>query len=222
MPLSKITGSEMSIRNKRELMRLLLDEGAVVLLEQEEVFRIRRELEEIRAQLHSVSRNQGCRYSSESSGDLSLIITKENKDDGIKAIKNWLKKNPRTLRIIDPFIFAFDERKKPEHIANLNAYVRYVCDFIPKGLNEVHIYSNESPNQKVVAEFEKVLAENDTTMIRYESSDIHDRFFIRNDTAAKVMGTSFTGLGAKLSMFASLESEDLDNLLECVLEIPQA
>ncbi len=38
----------MNIRSKRELMRFLLDEGTVILLDKEEVFRIRRELEEIR------------------------------------------------------------------------------------------------------------------------------------------------------------------------------
>ncbi|WP_017217366.1 hypothetical protein [Pseudoalteromonas sp. NJ631] len=212
----------MSYRRKKELLHYLLEEDAIVLLDLEEVFRIRRELEEIRSQLNSVSRNQGCRYSNENNNDLNLIITKENKDTGIKKIKNWLKNKPKTLRIIDPFIFTFDEKRKPDHIANLEAYVRYVCDFVPKVLNEVHIYSNESPSEQVVALFEQVLAENNITMIRYESSEIHDRFFIRNDTAAKVMGTSFTGLGAKLSMFASLESEDLDDLLEYVRDIPQA
>lgn len=207
------------MRKKRELLRLLLDEGAVVLVDQKEIFRVRRELEEINGQLRTIGRNEGCKYAV--GGNLGLIITKNNKEEGVKKIKNWLKNKPKSLKIIDPFIFSYNDNKKPEHIANLDEYVRYVCNFIPKVLNEVHIYSNESPKQDVLSKFESVLAESNIRMIRYNSSDIHDRFLIRNDRAAKVMGTSFTGLGSKLSMFASLAQEDLDALLTELESIEQ-
>ncbi len=150
-----------------------------------------------------------------------LIITEKNSDEGKKKIKNWIKFKVKELVIVDPFFFSFDEAKPPKGIRNLDEYVNNVCDYIPKSLKKISIYSNLTPPIKVVNKFIEVLSKKDVELVRFESNEIHDRFIIKNKKSAKIMGTSFTGLGLKLSIFVDLPDDDLKDLLEFLESIPK-
>lgn len=151
-----------------------------------------------------------------------LIVTSKNFDEGKRKIKNWIKNKVKELTIVDPFFFSFDESKPPKNIRNLDEYVNGVCDYIPNSLEKISVYSNGTPPIKVVDKFIEVLSKKSIELIRFESNEIHDRFIIKNKKSAKIMGTSFTGLGLKLSIFVDLPDDDLQDLLEFLEPIQKA
>jgi hypothetical protein len=121
--------------------------------------------------------------------------------ESCKHIEDWLN-HCEELTICDPYFFP--EPYKEEYLESLKS-------ILPENLKKINIYhSPDKTNATLKNDFKKYC---NTKGIRFENvatNEIHDRVWIKNGSEAKVVGTSFNGLGKKKHAFIlDLPAKDL-------------
>jgi hypothetical protein len=83
-------------------------------------------------------------------------------------------------------------------------------------LKSLHvIFNSKRGNDTAIKEeFEKVAKLSKCLLKKSDTDKIHDRIWIKNVKEAIVVGTSFGGLGKRLSFILELPNDDLKALLE--------
>ncbi|MDK9694273.1 MAG: hypothetical protein OEL19_08525 [Sulfurimonas sp.] len=124
-----------------------------------------------------------------------------------KNIFSWLK-GSKKLIICDPYFYSFDKPKK--HFKTQANYIDFLKKLIPNGLKELDVFHFEGPNRAILKSFSDYCREKGITIRCYSTSAIHDRVIIKDNDRAKMLGTSFGGLGNKIAFFVDLPEEDIE------------
>ncbi len=138
-----------------------------------------------------------------------LITGIENKiNDEKKSIFSWLK-GAENLIICDPYFFSFGKPKK--YFKKQDNYIKFQQELIPNNLKNLDIFHFEGANRKIFNQFSKFCKDRKIKLRNYPTGLIHDRVLIKNNNnnTAKMLGTSFGGLGNKISFFVDLPNSDV-------------
>jgi len=122
----------------------------------------------------------------------------------IDYVKSLLKE-VKHLTITDPYFFQFDKsiyRTRDE-------YLELISNILPNGLKKLEVFHLVGPDSHLIKPFKKYCHDNQIQFTNYGTQEIHDRVLIKDGAIAKILGTSFGGLGNKLAFILDLPDEDL-------------
>jgi hypothetical protein len=172
----------------------------------------RRLADRVRAQivqeLGSVAR---CRYSEEQAdGMMRLLTGSGGRLVALKDLRSWVR-GTRRLVIADPYVVAgnssrsggFDKSdKKSEAIAYAHELHEVLGD-----VAEIDLFFLPDPPREMKSALKKVAFKG--RKIRFfPTTEIHDRVWIKDSNDARLVGTSFGGIGQKLAFILELPSDD--------------
>lgn len=124
-----------------------------------------------------------------------------------KHITDWLV-GAKELTVVDPYFFSFSQQNKIFH--SQEKYVAWLIDLIPMGLENLEVFHLPRCNKDILDRIKDNCKRKSVALQAWETTEIHDRVLIRNGEEAKVVGTSFNGLGNKFSFVLDLPAEDLE------------
>ncbi|MDK9726146.1 MAG: hypothetical protein OEL88_14845 [Sterolibacteriaceae bacterium MAG5] len=123
-----------------------------------------------------------------------------------KHITSWLS-GASQLTVVDPYFFSFSGSNK---VYRTQAqYVEAIIELLPKTLESIEVFHLPGPNRAIISAFEKHCRKKNISLRNWETTEVHDRVFIKSETEARVHGTSFGGLGNKIAFVLDLPLEDL-------------
>jgi len=156
-----------------------------------------------------------CRFSAgEANGITHFLTAKGERKETLKDLRLWVK-NAKHLIIADPYFMqgdptGWDWKNLPDRDRKSKAH-EYATEVagILGDVSEVDIFHLPSPPKELRTAMKKVAfrGRNFTT---YETTDIHDRVWIKDRDEARIIGTSFGGIGNKLSFMIALPDDDLN------------
>lgn len=127
-------------------------------------------------------------------------------DEGRKNITGWLS-GARKITICDPYFFLFNRPNKVYRTQS--KYNESLDSFLTKKLESIEVFHSPDPNRQILSYFQKICGNKNVTLTRFQTTEIHDRVIIKDDLEARVLGTSFGGLGNKIAFILDLPREDL-------------
>lgn len=163
-----------------------------------------------RIEKHLESINAGrCAFAEGDRADhvIKLITGIEGKQhEERKHLTSWLS-GALHLTVVDPYFFSFSG---PNKVYRTEAqYLESIVDLIPTTLQTIEVYHLPGPNKKIFNPFQKHCRKKNIALRNWATTEIHDRVLIKNNSEAKVLGTSFGGLGNKIAFVLDLPEEDL-------------
>jgi len=172
---------------------------------------IRYRLDSIESQLNALNNKPlaQCLLSNEKNEEnLSYLITgmSDRFHEEKKNIFTWLS-GSKKLIICDPYFYSFDKPKK--HFKTLSNYIEFLKELMPNGLKELDIFHFEGPNRAILKAFSDYCKKKSIKLRNYPTGAIHDRVIIKDNNKAKMLGTSFGGLGNKIAFFVDLPDDDI-------------
>lgn len=123
-----------------------------------------------------------------------------------KHITSWLF-GASQLTVVDPYFFSFSRPNKVYRTQT--QYVEAIIELLPKTLESIEVFHHPGPNRAIISAFEKHCRKKNISLRNWETTEVHDRVFIRSETEARALGTSFGGLGNKIAFVLDLPLEDL-------------
>lgn len=123
-----------------------------------------------------------------------------------KTITSWLSGTSQ-LTVVDPYFFSFGGPNKIYRTQE--KYVESIINLLPKKLKHIEVFHLPGPNRKIYSEFQEHCRKDKIFFFNKETTEVHDRVLIKSETEAKVLGTSFSGLGNKIAFVLDLPLEDL-------------
>ncbi|MDD3505698.1 MAG: hypothetical protein PHX65_04020 [Sulfurimonas sp.] len=173
---------------------------------------IRHRLDKIESQLNELNNKpfaQCLLSKGKNEENLSYLITgmTDKFHEEKKNIFSWLS-GSKKLIICDPYFYSFDKPKK--HFKTHSNYIEFLKELIPNGLNELDIFHFEGPNRTILKSFSDYCKKKNIKLRNYPTGAIHDRVIIKDNDRAKMLGTSFGGLGNKIAFFVDLPEEDVN------------
>ena len=160
-----------------------------------------------------------CRFTQENEGMMRMMIApptssadiKQVRKTGLKEIRDFTK-DASELIIIDPYMFGGETESTTNYIDEFKKSTR----IDGKSLSKVHIiYSSKHGNTSSIKSGIKNLAsDNGCTISSFDTDKVHDRVWIKNQSEAIVVGTSFGGLGNRLCFILVLPDYDLQTLMD--------
>jgi hypothetical protein len=146
-------------------------------------------------------------YGDESPNLEISVSTKKTQALNTKVARKKLRAKllkAESLTICDPYLFAKPPKK------NLETYLDNLLSVLP--LKTLHflviVHDKEKGNPQLIREFKKRIPNTIKLSIRTNST-IHDRVWIVDKNTAFVVGTSFGGIGRRLSFLLDLPDDDL-------------
>lgn len=170
-------------------------------------------LHEIHKLLKTNASAARCRFSDdEASNVLGMLIAKQaDRKPALKNLGGWLK-DAKKLVIVDPYILHGNTQESTEQERSLcNDPVKDLLKLL-KNTKELDIFHFKDPPKKILSDLKKGFSSGH--LRTFETSKIHDRVWIKNSNEARVIGTSFGGIGKKLAFMLDLPKEDLDLFLK--------
>jgi hypothetical protein len=102
-----------------------------------------------------------------------------------------------------------------------DAYADELISRLPRGLHKLDVFHNPGP-MKVIRRRVQAFADEAGIQLRnYPTEELHDRVWIRDGAQAKVVGTSFGGLGRKMAFVLDLPPADLEEFQHQLRRIRQ-
>lgn len=138
---------------------------------------------------------------------LRLLVTDQNKKEGVRTLERWMN-DAQNLTIADPYFFSFNNNSA---YRTKDQYIEYLKESVPTHIDRLRVYHLPGPDGEIKSEFRNFARRNGVDFENYITTDIHDRVWIKNKDKAKVVGTSFGGLGNKASFILDLPKPDLEN-----------
>lgn len=201
----------LSDQELNEIVLRLLKEGRWPILVVRED---RRELlAEIKKLLDDQRHNVRCRFSEEEAGGVLRMLTGGGERKApLRDLRLWLKGAKRVV-IADPYFMHGDptswgwgsltddeKKRKAEDYAE---EVRQILGTV----EEVDLFHLPGPPKEVQTAVRKKALKGKKVKA-YETTEIHDRIWIRDGEDARIVGTSFGGIGRKLSFIVELPQDD--------------
>jgi hypothetical protein len=142
---------------------------------------------------------------------MCMIVSTGKEIPGKKSIKRRIS-NARELIICDPYIFY-------NHLIAENEYINQIISILPiKNLQELTIFCKLPRSSTIINKFNKELPPNVLCQI-YKVDDVHDRVWIKDSSKGFIVGTSFGGIGKKITFILNLPKRDLEEFLQLLVEI---
>ncbi len=126
--------------------------------------------------------------------------------EGAVTLEEFLA-GARALVVADPYFYA---RGSDRYYATAEEYADRLIALIPRTLAILDVFHLPGPTVAIRRRVQAFAAEAGIQLRSYASTEIHDRVWIRDRSRAKVVGTSFNGLGRKLAFILDLPPADLD------------
>ena len=166
------------------------------------------------------NRRCGLDHGERSDTVMRLITGMENRlNDERKYLTSWLS-GCRRLAIVDPYFFSFGGPNKI--FRTLSQYMDWIEEeLIPRSVKELEIFHLPGPNGKIISSFKKFCHRKGIRFTAYPTNEIHDRVLIRDGEVARMIGTSFGGLGNKIAFMLDLPSDDLEEFKHALHRIAQ-
>lgn len=123
-------------------------------------------------------------------------------------LKNMIEsEKTSTLTIIDPWFFKIDSAQQD----------RLVAIFESASVKDLRVYFDR--DDRINREnFKQKLNAVDISLTTKSTEEFHDRFWIVGNQGFYT-GTSFNGLGKKLSLLKDLDSDEVQNIIAVINEI---
>ena len=202
--VARINEREMEPRQIRdEILELLIRyRGPYVIRERAPLDQLEAVSEKLDLLLEKIDGSQ-CRYrESGDNGNLAYLVTGLNGDDGRQDLKEWLN-GAKILEIADPYFFHMGSYKDTTQL------VRNFEEILPRSLRRLSIYHKPKPSKTLKQEFSDCIRGRGVQLDYFRTTILHDRVWIKDGNRAKVVGTSFNGLGNKLAFILDLPESDL-------------
>ena len=149
-----------------------------------------------------------CRASLPDEGrSLAYLVTGIDGDKGHDDLMSWLH-DCHTLEIADPYFFQMGSYRDPYLL------VEEFHGLLPRCLRRVTIYHRPKPHKLLFESFAACMRRLDINTQYFRTTVLHDRVWIKNGNSAKVVGTSFNGLGNKLAFILNLPEADRNSFQE--------
>lgn len=132
---------------------------------------------------------------------LAYLVTGVDGDKGHDDLRSWLH-DCHTLEIADPYFFQMGSYRNPHQL------IEEFHGLMPVCLRRVTIYHKPKPHPRLFESFAAYMRNLDIKMQLFSTTVLHDRVWIKNGNSAKVVGTSFNGLGCKLAFILNLPESD--------------
>ena len=126
--------------------------------------------------------------------------------ESIKYIDTWLK-DAETLIVTDPYFYQYDKGTYRTH----TEYSETLTSILPRKLGKLDVFHLPGPHGHIKNKVEKYCRDHGIKLRNYPTNEIHDRVWIKNSNSAKVVGTSFGGIGNKLAFILDLPVQDLQS-----------
>lgn len=159
-----------------------------------------------------------CLFSQESEEMIHMLVSgstkpeaqKIKRQNGLKGIRDFTREATELL-IIDPYIFSGGKSKSKAYIEEFKRSSRIDNSSVKR----IHIiYCSKYDNRAIKTGIKKIAQQNNCTITSFDTDKIHDRIWIKNQSEAIVVGTSFNGLGDRLSFILELPKYDMYELLD--------
>jgi hypothetical protein len=122
----------------------------------------------------------------------SAPVPPEKKENRIRILQGFTA-GAEDLVIIDPYILHMPRCRE------VHDYVATVSDAVSLrygNLKRLHLIGSRRDSQQVLVALEEACQHHKCTLVYNQTSDIHDRIWIKDDREALVVGTSLNSLGA--------------------------
>ncbi len=126
--------------------------------------------------------------------------------EGRKHVTKWLSGTIQ-LTVVDPYFFSFSGANKVYRTPM--EYIKAIIELLPKTLKSIEVFHLPGPNRKILSGFQNHCNKEGVSLHKWQTTDVHDRVFIKSETEAIVLGTSFGSLGNKIAFTLDLPYEDL-------------
>lgn len=178
---------------------------------------------EIRQSFKDAQNTFRCRFeeTATSSGELRLLIGGGTpRKESLREFRSWVSGASRVI-VADPYFMhgnpkawnwrelsSEDKKKKAEEYATEVAKVL-------KGIEKLDIFHLPDAPKEMKTAMRRVVFKCLKTPPRcYPTCEIHDRVWIRDGLDARIVGTSFGGIGSKLAFMLPLPKADLEAFQE--------
>lgn len=139
-----------------------------------------------------------------------VIMTGDPKS-GKNLIMNRMAK-AQALTICDPYFFNHSYQ-------NEENYIEDIISILPsEHLQNLIIFCRRPRSSTIIRKFKKRIPSNVQCQV-YEVNDIHDRVWIKDSNKGLVVGTSFGGIGKKVTFILNLPKKDLIDFMEMLEKI---
>ena len=165
--------------------------------------------------LAHVSNNLEFRGQNEFNEIIKFLTSPSEYRSALKFLTNWAKK-AKKLTIADPYLLSFDKTKNNPTLSN---YVDALTSTLPRNIKLLEVFHLPSPNRKIANSVKEYCYENGIRFENYSTTVIHDRVWIKDDTEAIIIGTSFGGIGNKLAFVLPLPPSDLNEFKQELQQI---
>jgi hypothetical protein len=167
-------------------------------------------LDEVRKLRHACQ-GARCRFAEgEGDGLLRMLTGGGDRQAPLKDLRAWLK-GATEVTVADPYFFHGDttgwntrSRKSKKQAAE-----RYAADVnkVLGSVKRVTVYHLPDPPKTMVTALKR-LAWRGRKVHAIATTEIHDRVWIRDDSDARLIGTSFGSIGKKIAFMLELPSDD--------------
>lgn len=133
----------------------------------------------------------------------------------LKDIRGWLR-GAQMITICDPYIMY---GSKSGLYASDDAYVTFLSSLIPKSAKVIKVFGSgfkAHVKRKLLTSLKE-----GRTVTFFDTTEIHDRYIIKDLSEGRMIGTSFGGMGNKIFTVLPLPEEDLEVLKKYLKRIEQ-
>jgi hypothetical protein len=136
---------------------------------------------------------------------LKLIVPKGGRGSATTYLKNWLH-DAKELIIADPFLFS---HRPSKDFPDVDSYADALFDLFPGSMTSLDVFHLPGAQGPVREAIQLRADQRKIRLRRVETTELHDRVWIRDNCHALGVGTSFNGLGNKIAFINKLPDEDL-------------
>ncbi len=154
-----------------------------------------------------------CRFSDDDAGMVLKALTGPGvtgRSAPLRELRLWLKDAKRVV-IADPYFMhgntsGWGDLTDDEKKDRADAYADEVRQVLGP-VAEVDVYHLPDPPKELRTAMKRIAFEG-RRVTPHETTEIHDRVWIKDGNDARVVGTSFGGIGSKLAFIIALSEED--------------
>lgn len=147
---------------------------------------------------------------SNAGGTLEFMVAPGDKSKGYKELRDFTRGAERVI-VVDPYFYTVEKSAVSEHVEYLKKSLWI------GNIRQLHVVYSAKQNGKTSAAQSALKIACIDAGCRYSekhTNEIHDRIWIADRKRAVVVGTSFNGIGNRLSFILELPDADLNFLLE--------
>lgn len=143
-------------------------------------------------------------------GIIQFLTGQQGRVDQDRAhVRSKLLRRTKKLVLVDPYFFA-----PGKLFEDSDSQVAFLASILPDGLEEVDVFHLPNQvNQELVQGFKRALEQRGASGKRWPTKRFHDRIVLHDEPPALYLGTSFNGIGNKLSFVFELPPDDLAALV---------